>query len=109
MLTWRSIRESEGRAMVGLNFGGRPFECGEAGPSNFFRGHYADGGDLVACTTGADGRTLVGRFNGNETFKSGSFEVTDHLRGAAHLLRQVLRGRRRSSRTGAACSARRVR
>ena len=75
-LTWRSIRESEGRAMVGHNFGGLPFECGEAGPSNFFRGHYAEGGDLVACTTGADGRTLVGRFNGNETFKSGSFEVT---------------------------------
>jgi hypothetical protein len=75
MLTWRQLRESEGRAMVGFNFGGRPFECGEAGPSNFFRGHYADGGDLVACTTGADGRTLVGRFNGNETFKSGSFEV----------------------------------
>jgi hypothetical protein len=76
MLTWRQVRESEGRAMVGQNFGGRPFECGEAGPSNFFRGHYADGGDLVACTTGADGRTLVGRFNGNEIFKSGSFEVT---------------------------------
>ena len=75
-LTWRSIRENEGRAMIGHNFGGLPFECGEAGPSNFFRGHYAEGGDLVACTTGADGRTLVGRFNGNETFKSGSFEVT---------------------------------
>lgn len=75
MLTWRQLRESEGRAMVGFNFGGRPFECGEAGPTNFFRGHYADGGDLVACTTGADGRTLVGRFNGNEIFKSGSFEV----------------------------------
>ena len=75
MLTWRQLRESEGRAMVGMNFGGRPFECGETGPSNFFRGHYADGGDLVACTTGADGRTLVGRFNGNEIFKSGSFEV----------------------------------
>ena len=74
-LTWRSLPESEGRAMIGHNFGGRPFECGEAGPSNFFRGHYAEGGDLVACTTGADGRTLVGRFNGNETFKSGSFEV----------------------------------
>ena len=74
-LTWRQLRESEGRAMVGFDFGGRPFECGETGPSNFFRGHYADGGDLVACTTGADGRTLVGRFNGNETFKSGSFEV----------------------------------
>ena len=74
MLTWRPIRESEGRALIGLNFGGRPFECSEAGPSNFFRGHYVVGGDLIACTTG-DGRTLVGRFNGNETFKSGSFEV----------------------------------
>ena len=75
LLTWREIRESEGRAMVGLNFGGRPFECPETGTSRFFRGHYVGGGDLVACTTGADGRTLVGRFNGNETFKSGSFEV----------------------------------
>jgi len=75
-LTWRPLRESEGRAMIGVNFGGRPFACDEAGPSNFFRGHYVDGGDLVACTTGSDGRTLVGRFNGNETFKSGSFEVT---------------------------------
>ena len=62
--------------MIGVNFGGRPFACDEAGPSNFFRGHYVDGGDLVACTTGSDGRTLIGRFNGNETFKSGSFEVT---------------------------------
>jgi hypothetical protein len=75
MLTWRQLREADGRAMVGRNFGGRPFECPEAGPTNFFRGHYADGGDLVACTS-ADGRTLVGRFNGNEIFKSGSFEVT---------------------------------
>jgi hypothetical protein len=75
MLTWREIRESDGRAMVGANFGGRPFECGETGPTRFFRGNYAVGGDLVACTTGADGRTLVGRFDGNETFKSGSFEV----------------------------------
>jgi hypothetical protein len=75
MLTWRPIRESDGRAMIGVSFGGRPFECGEAGPSNFFRGHYVNGGDLIACTTGSDGRTLVGRFNGNETFKSGSFEV----------------------------------
>ncbi|HUQ22804.1 MAG TPA: hypothetical protein VM049_07285 [Gaiellaceae bacterium] len=74
-LTWRPLREGEGRALVGVNFGGRPFTCGEGGPSNFFRGHYVDGGDLVACTTGSDGRTLVGRFNGNETFKSGSFEV----------------------------------
>ncbi len=75
LLTWREIRESEGRAMVGLNFGGRPFECSESAPNRFFRGHYVSGGDLVACTTGADGRTLIGRFNGNETFKSGSFEV----------------------------------
>ena len=75
LLTWREIRESEGRAMVGLNFGGRPFECPETGTTRFFRGHYVSGGDLVACTTGADGRTLVGRFNGNETFKSGRFEV----------------------------------
>jgi hypothetical protein len=74
-LTWRPLRESEGRAMIGVDFGGRPFACGEAGPTTFFRGHYVDGGDLVACTTGSDGRTLVGRFNGNETFKSGSFEV----------------------------------
>ena len=73
-LNWRQIREEEGRALIGTNFGGLPFECDEAGPSIFFRGHYVEGGDLIACTVG-DGRTLMGRFNGREDFRSGSFVV----------------------------------
>lgn len=74
-LEWRQIREEEGRALVGTNFGGLPFVCDERGPSTFFRGHYVEGGDLIACTVGADGRTLMGRFNGREDFRSGSFVV----------------------------------
>ena len=75
LLTWREIRESEGRAMVGLNFGGRRSSAPRPGRAGSSAATTSSGGDLVACTTGADGRTLVGRFNGNETFKSGGFEV----------------------------------
>lgn len=74
-LTWREIREEEGRAMIGVGFGGREFEGCDAGPARFFRGHYVEGGDLIACTVGTDGRRLVGRFNGREDFRSGSFDV----------------------------------
>lgn len=74
-LTWREIREEEGRAMIGVGFGGREFEGCDSGPARFFRGHYVEGGDLIACTVGADGRRLVGRFNGREDFRSGSFDV----------------------------------
>ncbi len=74
-LNWREIREEEGRAMIGVGFGGRDFEGCDSGPARFFRGHYVEGGDLIACTVGADGRRLVGRFNGREDFRSGSFDV----------------------------------
>ena len=76
-LKWRQIRHEEGLALLGRNFGGRLFEGCPTDPSTiFFRGSYVEGGDLVACTTGPDGRTIVGRFNGREDFMSGSFSVS---------------------------------
>ena len=77
-LKWRQIRYEEGAAMLGKNFGGKIFEgCSTSDPSTlFFRGSYVEGGDLVACTTGVDGKTIVGRFNGRDDFMSGSFEVS---------------------------------
>jgi len=76
-LKWRQIRHEEGVAMLGTNFGGRIFEGCPTDPSTlFFRGSYVEGGDLVACTTSADGKTIVGRFNGREDFRSGSFTVS---------------------------------
>jgi hypothetical protein len=77
-LRWRQIRHEEGVAMLGKNFGGKIFEgCSTTDPSTlFFRGSYVEGGDLVACTTSADGKTIVGRFNGREDFMSGSFDVS---------------------------------
>lgn len=77
-LKWRQIRYEEGVSMLGKNFGGRVFEgCSTSDPDTlFFRGSYVEGGDLVACTTGADGKTIVGRFNGREDFRSGSFTVS---------------------------------
>jgi hypothetical protein len=75
-LTWRQIRYEEGMALVDKNFGGRPFTgCPADGKTRFFRGSYVEGGDLVACTRGDDARVLVGRFNGREDFRSGSFEI----------------------------------
>lgn len=76
-LKWRQIRHEEGVAMIGHNFGGKIFEGCSTDPSTlFFRGSYVEGGDLVACTTGADGKTIIGRFNGREDFMSGSFTVS---------------------------------
>jgi hypothetical protein len=77
-LRWRQIRYEEGVAMVGHVFGGKVFEgCSTTDPSTlFFRGSYVEGGDLIACTTSADGKTIVGRFNGREDFMSGSFSVS---------------------------------
>ena len=76
-LKWRQIRHEDGVAMIGKNFGGKLFEGCSSDPSTlFFRGSYVEGGDLVACTTGADGKTIVGRFNGREDFMSGSFSVS---------------------------------
>ena len=76
-LKWRQIRHEDGVSMIGQNFGGRLFEGCSTDPSTlFFRGSYVEGGDLVACTTGADGKTIIGRFNGREDFMSGSFSVS---------------------------------
>ncbi len=76
-LTWKPIRHEEGLAAMGKNFGGEPFNgCPDDGRSRFFRGHYMEGGDLIACTRGDDTKELVGRFNGREDFRSGSFVVS---------------------------------
>jgi len=75
-LTWKPIRYEDGIATLGKAFGGQPFTgCPDDGRSKFFRGHYMEGGDLIACTRGEDTKELVGRFNGREDFRSGSFVV----------------------------------
>ncbi len=75
-LTWKPIRYADGLATIGKNFGGRAFTgCPDDGRTRFFRGHYMEGGDLIACTRGEDTKELVGRFNGREDFRSGSFVV----------------------------------
>jgi hypothetical protein len=76
-LVWRAIRYEEGMALVGKNFGGRAFAgCPTDGNTRFFRGRYVQGGKLIACTRGADGTELVGRFDGNESFRSGGFTIS---------------------------------
>jgi hypothetical protein len=80
-LTWRPIRYEEGIALVGKNFGGRVFEgCPADGNTRFFRGRYVQGGNLIGCTRGAAGDELVGRFDGNESFRSSDFtiKITGH-------------------------------
>jgi hypothetical protein len=85
-LTWRSISYEEGNAYLGKAFGGLPFEgCPADGRTRFFRGKYHVGGDLIGCTVGDDARTLVGRFNGNEQLRSGSFTITLVHEGAKPL------------------------
>jgi hypothetical protein len=85
-LNWRPIRADEGASMVGNDFGGRVFEgCPTGAETLFFRGKYVTGGDLVACTTTGDGRTIVGRFNGNEQLRSGSFTVSIVQEGPARV------------------------
>ncbi len=75
-LIWREIRYADGMALVGKNFGGRPFTgCPTDGKTRFFRGRYVQGGSLIGCTRGADGTELVGRFDGNETFQSSDFTI----------------------------------
>jgi hypothetical protein len=76
-LTWRPVSYAEGIAYVGKHFGGRAFEgCPADGRTRFFRGKYQVGGDLIACTSGEAANTLVGRFDGNDILRSGSFTVT---------------------------------
>jgi hypothetical protein len=75
-LTWRQISYEDGLGAVGKNFGGRVFEgCPADGMTRFFRGKYVKGGNLIGCTLGADASTLVGRFDGNEQLRSGSFTI----------------------------------
>ena len=75
-LTWKPIRYEDGLSVIGKNFGGQAFTgCPDDGRTRFFRGHYMEGGDLIACTRGEDTKELVGRFNGREDFRSGSFVV----------------------------------
>jgi hypothetical protein len=75
-LVWREIRHEEGLALVGKNIGGKPFTgCPADGRTRFFRGRYVQGGSLVGCTRGEDGKELVGRFDGNETFRSSDFTI----------------------------------
>jgi len=75
-LTWKQIRYTDGVAAMGKNFGGQPFAgCPDDARTRFFRGHYVEGGDLIACTRGEDTKELYGRFNGREDFRSGSFVI----------------------------------
>jgi hypothetical protein len=75
-LVWRAIRYEEGMARIGTTVGGRPFTgCPTDGNTRFFRGRYVQGGTLIACTRGRAGTELVGRFDGNESFRSGSFTI----------------------------------
>jgi len=75
-LIWREIRYEDGMALVGKDFGGRPFTgCPADGKTRFFRGRYVQGGSLIGCTRGDDGTELVGRFDGNETFQSSDFTI----------------------------------
>ena len=76
-LTWRPITYEEGRAYLGRAFGGLAFEgC----PADGGRGSSAASTTSAATSSAArsanDARTLVGRFNGNETLRSGSFTIT---------------------------------
>jgi hypothetical protein len=81
-LIWREIRYEDGMALVGKDFGGRPFTgCPTDGNTRFFRGRYVQGGSLIGCTRGADGTELVGRFDGNETFQSSDFTIRITGRG----------------------------
>jgi hypothetical protein len=81
-LTWRPLRYEDGLALVGHNFGGKPFTgCPADGKTRFFRGRYVEGGGLIACTRGDDATELVGRFDGREDFRSGSFEIKIMARG----------------------------
>jgi hypothetical protein len=75
-LVWREIRYEDGMALVGKNFGGKVFAgCPTDGTTRFFRGRYVQGGSLIGCTRGADGTELIGRFDGNETFRSSDFTI----------------------------------
>lgn len=77
-ITWRPIDATWARFQLGQPFGGAPFtDCPSSPDTRFFRGLYGTGGELIACTTTADGKTLHGRYDGGGgEFRPGSFTIS---------------------------------
>ena len=77
-ITWVPVSEEWGRGVLGQPWGGAPFtNCPPKGQTRFFLGRYGTGGKLIACTIGADGRELHGRYDGaGGEFRPGSFDVS---------------------------------
>lgn len=76
-ITWVPVAEQWGRGVLNQPWGGAPFtNCPGKGQTRFFLGRYGTGGKLIACTVGADGKRLHGRYDGNGgEFRPGSFDV----------------------------------
>jgi hypothetical protein len=77
-ITWVPVSEEWGRGVLNQPWGGAPFtNCPAKGQTRFFLGRYGTGGRLIACTVGADGRELHGRYDGaGGEFRPGSFDVS---------------------------------
>jgi hypothetical protein len=77
-ITWVPVAEEWGRGVLEQPWGGAPFtNCPSKGQTRFFLGRYGTGGKLIACTVGADGRRLHGRYDGQGgEFRPGSFDVS---------------------------------
>jgi len=77
-ITWVPVSEEWGRGVLNQPWGGAPFtDCPGKGQTRFFLGRYGTGGKLIACTVGADGRRLHGRYDGQGgEFRPGSFDVS---------------------------------
>jgi hypothetical protein len=77
-ITWVPVTEEWGRGVLDQPWGGAPFtNCPGKGQTRFFLGRYGTGGKLIACTVGADGRRLHGRYDGQGgEFRPGSFDVS---------------------------------
>src|SRR6266496_513803 len=77
-ITWVPVSEAWGRGVLNQPWGGAPFtNCPSQGQTRFFLGRYGTGGKLIACTIGADGRELHGRYDGaGGEFRPGSFDVS---------------------------------
>jgi hypothetical protein len=76
-ITWVPVSDEWGRGVLDQPWGGAPFtNCPATGQTRFFLGRYGTGGRLIACTIGADGRELHGRYDGaGGEFRPGSFDV----------------------------------
>jgi hypothetical protein len=77
-ITWVPVEEQWGRGVLNQPWGGAPFtNCPGKGQTRFFLGRYGRGGKLIACTVGADGKRLHGRYDGSGgEFRPGSFDVS---------------------------------